>query len=157
MFVKRIKIVLVYINFSLRGRPSVLWGAWFATGMILAARGRIEGLQERQPFMTTRRSDSGRWIRSPDWSIPRQWKTVVFVDFNIGAYQLSNLDTYQLSNLNSFLILNCWTSWLFFLVQQRYGIKDYLTGQLSGNSTGYCKQLTCMDVNTDSDDVLYKS
>jgi hypothetical protein len=35
--------------------------------------------------------------------------------------------------------------------------KDDLTGQSSGNSTGYCKQLTCMDVNTDSDDVLYKS
>jgi hypothetical protein len=34
--------------------------------------------------------------------------------------------------------------------------KDDLTGQSSGNSTGYCKQLTCMDVNTDSDDVLYK-
>jgi hypothetical protein len=76
------------------------------------ARGRIEGLQENPPFMTTRRSDSERWIRSPDWSIPRQWKTVVFVDFNIVAYQLSNL--------NRFLILNCWTSWLFFLVQQRY-------------------------------------
>jgi hypothetical protein len=35
--------------------------------------------------------------------------------------------------------------------------KDDLTGQSSGNSTAYCKQLTCMDVNTDSDDVLYKS
>jgi hypothetical protein len=27
--------------------------------------------------------------------------------------------------------------------------KDDLTGQSSGNSTGYCKQLTCMDVNTE--------
>jgi hypothetical protein len=38
--------------------------------------------------------------------------------------------------------------------------KDDLTGQSSGNSTGYCKSINvhgCKYRNTDSDDVLYKS
>ena len=41
---------------SLRGRPSVLWGPDLQRAGFWRARGRIEGLQESPPFMTTRPS-----------------------------------------------------------------------------------------------------
>jgi hypothetical protein len=39
--------------FNLHGRPSVLWGPDLQRAGFWRAWGRIEGLQERPPFMTT--------------------------------------------------------------------------------------------------------